>query len=593
MKKKLNKTIIATCLILVFPFIACDDYMEVSPYGSVSEETLATKAGVTNLLTGAYSLIDGVNGSFFWGDNSNWLFSDMASHEATRGSTSNANITFFEAHTILPTHEYVEKKWDGCYDGIQRANDVLRILPKVSEKELPAGEATQIKAEAMFIRGLLHYELAKTWKNVPYIDETVIYNSDYLVPNTDRVYPKIEADFQFAADNLAATKSDAGRANSWAAKSFLAVVQMQQGKYSEALPLLTDIVTNGVTASGDKYALVPNYWDNFKASTENNSESVFAVQYTVNDGASGINGNQGRLLGQPVVPPCAGGGSSTVSFSTVNAFKTDPGTGLPLPDTYNDSDITNDMGLAESAPFTPYTGTLDPRLDLTVGRRDIPLLDWGLMRRSWGPNQLERGCYVLKKFFFYKADLDVNTESFGGWTTINNINYCFIRFADILLRAAECEVETGSLAKAEQYVNMVRARAADPVGWVKTYLDNDPSRGFTDTPAANYFVGLYNGQFTANGQAYARKAVRFERRLELACEGHRFFDLQRWDNGTGYMADELNAVIAHERTTPATFPALQNAVFTKGRNEIYPIPQAQIDLSMKDEESVLVQNPNY
>jgi hypothetical protein len=101
-----------------------------------------------------------------------------------------------------------------------------------------------------------------------------------------------------------------------------------------------------------------------------------------------------------------------------------------------------------------------------------------------------------------------------------------IRFADVLLWAAECEVEIGSLAQAEVYVNQIRARAADPAGWVYKYLDaSNPMGGYSTTPAANYQIGLYTGQFAANGQAYAREAVRFERRLELACEYHRWFDL--------------------------------------------------------------------
>jgi hypothetical protein len=165
----------------------------------------------------------------------------------------------------------------------------------------------------------------------------------------------------------------------------------------------------------------------------------------------------------------------------------------------------------------------------------------------------------------------------------------------LLLWAAECEVEVGSLSQAEVYVNMVRARAADSSGWVHTYVDNnDPTKGFTNTPAANYKVGLYTGQFTTNGQGYAREAVRFERRLELGMEGHRFFDLQRWDNGTGYMANVLNAYIQHESNVPK-FNAiiLSGATFKKGKTEIYPIPQIQIDLSVKNGKAVLVQNPNY
>ena len=597
MKKIYTKVICAIGLVSMISFIACNkDFLDKQPKGSVSQQVLATKAGANKLLIGAYAMLDGQANADYFGSNSNWLCSNLASHEAIWGTPFWPDVAAFENYIgMIPINNILEHVWDGNYDGIQRANDVLRLLPLVPENELSADEALQLKAEAIFIRAFLHFQLVLRFLNVPYVDETITFSAgNYNIPNTTPIWPKIEADFQFAADNLAEIKPDAGRANKWAAKAFLAKVYMQQHKYAEALPLLTDCIKNGVTAKGEKYVLYDNYSDNFNANKESGAESVFAIQYTVNDGSMGDNGNSGEVLVQPMVPECAGGGCGSVSFDMVNTFKTDSVTGLPLIDTYNDFNIKNDYGLLSSDPFTPYTGTLDPRLDNTVARRGIPLFDWGLWIPDWIFTPDEEGPYGWKKYFFYKADIGINTESFGGWTTINNDNNIVIRFADVLLLAAECEVEAGSLANAEAYVNQVRARAANPAGWVKTYVDNnDPTKGFTNTPAANYFIGLYTGQFKASGQAYARKAVHFERRLELALEGHRFFDLQRWDNGTGSMADEINSIIAHENASPATLPNLKGAVFTKGKNEIFPISQAQIDLSVVNGKSVLVQNPGY
>ena len=591
MKNIYIKVSCAISLLTMISFIACNkDYLEKQPIGQLSQQVLATKAGANKLLIGAYA---GLYDRFYGGYNP--YFAELPSHEAIQGIVFDAASSSFESHTGTATNYLYEYEWKCFYDAIQRSNDVLRLLPLVSENELSADEALQLKAEAVFLRAFVHFRLAKTWLNVPYVDETVTFIAgNYNVPNTISIWPKIEADFQFAADSLAATKPDAGRANKWAAKAFLAEVYMQQHKYAEALPLLTDCINNGVTVSGQKYALNDKYYDNFDANTENGAESVFAIQYTVNDNAQGGNGNQDDILIEPVTPETAGGGIGACSFDMVNTFKTDSVTGLPLFDTYNAFNITNDMGLSPSDPFTPYTGTLDSRLDNTVTRRGIPVLDWGRFNVNWIYNQPEQGCYGWKKYFFKKADIGINSESIG-WTSVNNDNDILIRFADLLLRAAECEVEAGSLANAEAYVNQVRARAANPAGWVKTYIDdNDPSKGFTNTPAANYFVGLYTGQFTANGQAYARKAVHFERRLELALEGQRFFDLQRWDNGTGSMANELNAIIDHETNhIPATFTNLKGAVFTKGKNEIYAIPQSEIDLGVVNGKSVLVQNHDY
>ena len=186
-----------------------------------------------------------------------------------------------------------------------------------------------------------------------------------------------------------------------------------------------------------------------------------------------------------------------------------------------------------------------------------------------------------------------------GATQINANNYNFIRFADVLLWAAECEIEIGSIDKAEAYVNQIRSRAADPTGWVyKNASYNASSSKYVLTPqsmpADNYMINPYpTGTFAANGKEYAQKAVRFERRLELAMEGHRFFDLQRWDNGTGYMADVLNAYATVEKTRKSFYATNPDAQFHKGINEYYAIPRAQIDIENSRGKINLKQNPGY
>lgn len=586
--------IIGCLVILAVLTNACKkNFLEIGPLGLLSEATLANKAGVNGLLVGAYSVLDGEPGGNDMAQSiSNWQFGGVASDDAHKGSEygDQTDLEFIENYSTLPVNDYLNRKWKSLYNGAQRANDVLRTLALVKDGSITDDESIQIKAEAIFLRAVFHFEAAKLWRNVPYIDETVSFgNANYNVSNVEKpIWPLIEADFQFAIDNLTVTKSEAGRVNSWAAKAFLAKAYMFQHKYTEAKTLLDDIIANGVTAQGEKYGLHPNYADNFNALKKNSLESVFAAQMSVYDNSNGQNGNSGELYswnGGPTL--CCG--FYVPSFSLVNSYKVDGTNGLPLLDTWNNSDLKNDMGIASSEPFTPTTDPVDPRLDFTGGRRGIPYLDWGIMPgASWLVAQAAQGPYNNKKNVTWQKD----PATYENRRT--SINYNMIRFADVLLWAAECEVEVGSLDQAEIYVNRIRSRAANPDYWIKTYIDpNTPMAGFTNTNAANYKIGLYTtGQFSMQGKDFARKAVRFERKIELAMEGHRFFDLQRWDDGTGYMANVLNAYIAHENSS-FDYLILKGAQFTKGKNELYPIPQTQIDLSMKDGTATLKQNPNY
>lgn len=596
MKKIQHTLIVTSCFFALTMVFSCKkDFLEKAAIGSTSEATLSTKAGADALLIGAYSLLDNGGTSGGGWPSGKWIFGGVTSDDAHTGTEAGAlqPVPSFENYTLDATLYPLNDKWKFFYSAIQRANDVLRLLPKIPKESITVDQANQIKAEAIFLRAVYHFEAAIMWKNIPYVDESVNFaNGNYNIGNDAPIWPKIEADFKLAASMLTATKTEAGRANSWAAKAFLVKTYMFQQKFNDAKPLLDDIIANGVTANGKKYALLEKYHDNFVPSRKNGPESVFAVQMSVNDGAGGANGNvaNGEGYAGPYGGPYPTFGFYQPSFSLVNSYKTDAVTGLPLLTTFNNSDITNDQGLSSSAPFTPYAGTLDSRLDWTVGRRGIPLIDWGIMPGlAWIRQQSVAGPYLHIKNANPQAEPNSRQNSSAA------VNYVMIRFADVLLWAGEVEVEVGSLAKAEMYVNQVRARSANPVSWLYTYQDNaNPLKGYTTTPAANYKMGLYSGQFELSGKEFARESVRFERKLELAMENHRFFDLQRYDAGTGYMANILNAYITHETTIPGyNFTYMVGAKFTKGKNEIYPIPQAQIDLSVKDGAKLLKQNPGY
>ena len=586
------KLFIPLCFGLLVTAYGCkDEWLERAPAGASSEAVLANRAGVDGLLIGAYALLDGIGGpgGDVWAQSvTNWIWGGVASDDSHKGSEygDQPQAEQVENYTTIPTMPYLQAKWAALYAGAQRANDVLRVLRKVPSGVISAADTTQIASEARFLRALYHFEAIKVFGDkIPFVSENISYeNKNVVMSNDATIYPQIEADLKFAAANLAATKTQFGRINGWGAKAMLGMVLMYQDKYAEARPILQDVILNGRNTGGVKYSLVPMFSDMFRASRQNNSETVFAVQMSVLDGAGGLNGNAGDVLNFPGGGPASCCGFYQPSFTLANAYKVDAA-GLPLfeNEAYNTTSLKTDMGLTSVQAYTPGNEAVDPRIDWTIGRRGIPYLDWGIMPgQTWVRAQAAAGPYLPVKNIYWKAEQSTQSDFYDGWaanqSTGNDYNY--IRFADVILLAAEAEAEVGSLAEAERLVNLVRARAANPAGFVKAYVDPaDPSKGFSNTPAANYRIGLYSGQFTSRGQAYARAAVRFERRLELAMEGKRFFDLQRWDNGTGSMANTLNAYIAKELEFFPTYQILKGAQFKKGQDEVFPIPQGQIDIS--------------
>ena len=575
----MKKIIITSSAILLSILSGCSDaFLDVAPKAALSNSALQNSQGVNSLLVGAYALLDGwatADGAYrsYQVGADNWVYGSVASDDAYKGTIAGDQppISLIEQGNIASDNIYFRGKWRGMYDGIARTNDVLQILPKVSD--ITDAQRQQIIAEARFLRGHFHFELKKMYNMVPYIDET-IYNPNDLestkLPNSEDIWPKIVSDLQSAYDVLPTKQTQPGRPTKWAAGATLAKAYLFQQKYTEAKTLLEAIVASG------QYTLTAKYHDNFKAVTNNNSESIFEVQYSVNDGApGGENGNIGSTLNYPY----GGGGVTTCcgffqpSQNLVNAFKTDA-IGLPLLDTFNDTDVTNDQGIDATAPFTPYTGTVDPRLDWTVGRRSIPYLDWGPHPgKSFVRDQAYGGPYSPKKHVMYRSDVGTNT--FAGNPRLNANNYRMIRYSHVLLWLAEIEVELGNLDVARGYVNQIRTRAANPAGFVKNPDGSD---------AANYVIGTYDTPWP--DQATARKAVQFEQRLEFGMEGHRRFDLVRW----GIADQTLNAYYLVEGTKRSY---LNGVLFVKGKHEYFPIPIQEILNSQKNGQATLTQNPGY
>ena len=555
------------------------DFLEVPANGSLTEEVLSSKKGLDGLLVGCYSILTG-RASGFYAGMGNWVHGSILGGEANKGTNAGDQtpVNPVQRYETLPNNSVVGDKWRITFEGVARCNTLLRLLGTTTDPTVTAEDKVRITSEARFLRGLYYFELKRLFNNVPYVDETMTAEAAVRVSNNVDVYPKIEEDLMFAFSNLPATQSALGRANKWAAGALLAKVYLYQQKFAEAKTLFTDVIDNGVTSGGDKYGLMEDYADVFNAEFDNNKESVFAAQAAVNTGDV-ANSNSENVLNFPYNTgsdgPAGCCGFFQPSFDLVNSFRTDAN-GLPLLDgSYNSpaNEVKSDFGLKSADPFTADAGNLDPRLDHSVGRRGIPYLDWiDHPGDNWIRDQSYAGPYSPKKFVYYKATASTLTDG-SSWTRgYTAQNQPIIRFADVLLMAAEAEIEAGSLEKAREYINLVRMRAANPASWVMKGGAN----------AANYIIGLY-GAF-ANQEA-ARTAVRLERKLELSGEGQRFFDLVRW----GIAAQVLNAYLQGvDGMRLAT--ALGGAVFTAGKNEYYPIPQSQIDLQGP---GVLKQNPGY
>lgn len=566
-------------MILLTTFACQDKFLQIPATGQLSNDQLTSRAGIDGVLISAYAQLN-ARGFSQSASSNNWVRGSISGGEANKGSNSgdfNA-LTPFETYQLLPSSGEVNAKWNAMYEGVSRTNAVLRVLPNAAA-DVSADDKKRIGGEARFLRAHYYFELKRSFNMVPFVDETVDYGTGIeKVPNNVDIWPKIEADFKFAYDNLPETQIAIGRANKWAAGAYLAKTYLYQKKYAEAKALFDLVIANGKTAGGKKYALITNYSDLFNAEKDNNDESVFAIQAAANTGSSD-NANPDLVLNFPYNTgsngPAGCCGFFAPSFELANSFRTNAN-GLPLLDgSYNAAanELKNDQGISSKDAFTPDAGPVDPRLDWSIGRRGIPYLDWqdhpGL---DWIRDQGFAGPYSPKKFVFYRTQSKTLTDG-SSWTDgYSAINYNIIRYADVLLMAAEAEIEVGTLEKAREYINLVRTRAANPLGFVLK----------AGKPAANYVISNYTAAFAS--QAVARTAVRFERKLELSGEGHRFYDLVRW----GVAEPTLNAFITYEAAKLPT--AYAGAKFTAGRDEYLPIPLTQIDYQGRD---VLKQNPGY
>jgi starch-binding outer membrane protein, SusD/RagB family len=569
--KKNHNLLIITFAVLGIVGACKSDFLDVKPKGSLSEDVLASEKGLNALLVGAYSMLDGVSWSFGWESAAtNWVWGDIRGMVSNKGTDAGDQpaINPIQSFNETATNDYLNAKWREVYEAIARCNAVINVTATA----LANGAITQEKADeyvkqARALRGWYHFEAWRMWEKIPYVDETT---DQATLTNTEDIRAKIIADIT-EGTTLPDNMGSIGKFNGTVSKVILAKALMQMNKdYAAALPLLNAAKT-GQKPNGAAIGLAPTYGEIFDIANRNGIEAVYTVQYSINDGSGGNNAGSGEVLNFPYKSGgspggCCGFFQPTQEF--VNSFRT--AAGLPLLDgTYNNSPVVNDYGLTPSQAFTEDAGPLDPRLDWSVGRRGIPYWDWGIHTGSdWIRDQTYAGPYSPKKQVYKKSQEGQYTDV-TSWTSGYTANgYRMIRYADVLLLLAECEIEAGSLDNARTLVNQIRARAANPAGFVKE------ADGTTN--AANYVIN----QYPASGAPFdtkenARIALHMERKLELGQEGHRFFDLNRW----GITVAELTKVLAYEKTTPWGKGTIYADAALDNNDVTFPIPQRQIDLS--------------
>ncbi|HEA15589.1 MAG TPA: RagB/SusD family nutrient uptake outer membrane protein [Pseudoalteromonas prydzensis] len=535
--------------------------LDVAPSGVLTQEQVSNSENVDALIIATYSYL---GNDHYTAPNFLWPTGNLRAGDAHKGGNGPGDIFAYHAlslyQPLVPDMESFppdlidlnNKKWTRNYTGISRANAALAVIENASP-EIEDRAAKQ--AELRFIRSIFYFDLKIHHKYIPWIDETMSQEQILTTTNRDltdqALWDKIADDFEFAANNLPDRQADVGRASALSAKAYLAktllyqayeqdeqhqVVNINKDKLTRVVTLVDEIEQAGV------YGLFDDYADNFLFESENGKESVFAIQRSLNDGSPDGRGSWPSALNAPMAGGfgCCGFHVPTENF--VNAFKTDQ-QGLPQFDTFND--LNYDMTI----------DAVDPRLDHTVAMEGKPFkYDEKLIHGgdSWARAPGIYGNFTAMKDLEHP---DCSCRGENGPFPIFSLNTPLIRYSDVLLWKAEALIELDRYDEALVIINRIRERAKQSTAKLQN--------------ASIYNIGLYTSFDT---KQQARAALRFERRLELGLEGHRFFDLVRW----GIAKETIDSYLSIEAVRK---PYLVDAIFTKGKHEYLPIPNQQMILS--------------
>ena len=549
---------------------SCDDFLDhQKPQGTLDETQVKDPSRIDNLVISAYAVYmsaEDINSSF-----SMWNF-DVRSDDAYKGGNGTSDGDVFHqleiSQGILTTNWNISDMWTRLYNCISRVNTALAQLEQLDSKTYALKD--ERVAEMKFLRAYGHFLLKRLYKNIPFVMNPNLTIEDYNnLSNTeytnDEGWQLIINDLEDAYKVLPAKQKEVGRPSKAAAAAFLTKAYLYKAYHqdnaqsNEVTSISADDLKKVVEYSDPAiyqaggFDLEADFHNNFRPETqyENGVESIWAIQYSMNDGTKLGNLNWSYGLIVPNIAGVTDGGCDFYkpSQNMVNAFRTDA-EGLPLLDTFNDKDYD------KSADYA------DPRLFLTVGIPGLPyefnsnyMMD---ETDTWSRSHGLYGYYVTLK---QNVDPDCGYLIKGSWwgTPENRIVF---RYADVLLERAEALVQLndGRIDEAISLVNKLRTRAKQSLGVISNYETDYGVR---------MNISTYKGSYD---QAQALKIVKMERRVEMGMESERFFDLVRW----GEAADVLNKYYAEEASDCSIY---KDAKFTKNKNEYLPIPFCQISAS--------------
>lgn len=560
MKTIKNNSIIALFLLGMGMIVGCvsEDDLNVKEFNTISEDNLEPEA----LVIAAYSALDYRfnTGEFrdLWPLDhapSNWGTSDIRSGDAYKGGGGTGDnpgggMHQLEIHNLFPSSENVYNLWRSIYFGLKRVDTGIRILVNLEDGEFDKRDLRL--GELYTLRAHFYFEAMKNFGSIVWYNENTPVVELTSIPNTfDEafIWEKIEGDLNKAISLLPDSQSDLGRANAMVARAYLAKAHIFQEEWQDVLTQTNIVINSG------QYRLVEDIERLYSEPGYGNPENIFAIQFSINDGSQFGNLNFGDLLNSPDSPsdnpnhPYLNGDDfHKPSQNLANAFKVGDN-GLPLFNSFNSAILDNN-------------DLVDPRLDHTIGRPGITWKDWRPMAQqpNWSRDIGTYGLYVRKKNIIYPTSDGLASNPNGFPWALGNLDFPLIKYSDLLLWKAEASIETGAVSTGIEIINNIRLRAKNSP-YVKDFENSTKD-------AANYLINTYS---TGMSQEMAIQALRFERRLELANEGHRFFDLVRWGIADTYTSE----YISNEQSRR---PYLSGANLSP--HEYYlPIPQVEIDAS--------------